>query len=156
MIIGAVLIVGVAIVLAVTSLGGSKSHGAATTAASTSSTTSTTKHAKVHHKAPAAAPANAAEIQVAVLNGTETTGLAHRVSSELQQAGYSQAGALNGSPPGAKVTTVEYAAGHQGDAESVAHSLAVTHVQPLEASAAALAGSAGVVVIVGADKTASG
>jgi hypothetical protein len=157
-IIGGVLVVAVAIVVAVTSLGGSKSPKATTTASSTTTAQGATKHAKPHHKTTTvAAPANAAEIQVAVLNGTETTGLAHRVSGELQQAGYSQAGALNGSPPGSnQVTEVEYTGGHQGDAESVAHSLAVTHVQPLESSVASLAGTASVVVIVGADKTASG
>jgi hypothetical protein len=153
-----VLVVAVAIVVALTSLGGSKRPRAATTAASTTSAQGAAKHAKAHHKTTTvAAPANAAEIQVAVLNGTETTGLAHRVSSELQQVGYSQAGALNGSPPGSnQVTVVEYAGGHQGDAESVAHSLSVTHVQPLESGVTSLAGSASVVVIVGADKTASG
>ena len=46
--------------------------------------------------------------------------------------------------------------GHQTDAESVAHTLGVTQVQPLEASAAALAGSAKVVVIVGHDKATTG
>jgi hypothetical protein len=152
-----VLVVAVAIAVALTSLSGSKSPRAATTAATTTSAQGVAKHAKAHHKTtPAAAPANAAEIQVAVLNGTETTGLAHRVSGELQQAGYSQAGALNGSPPGPnQVTLVEYAGGHQGDAESVAHSLAASHVQPLESGVASLAGTASVVVIVGADKTAS-
>ncbi len=47
---------------------------------------------------------------------------------------------------------VEYASGHQADAEGVARSLSVTQVQPMESAVAALAGSAKVVVIVGADK----
>ena len=89
---------------------------------------------------------------MAVLNGTETTGLAHRVSSALQQRGYSQANALNGHPPGSgQVTVVEYASGHQAEAEGVARTLSVKDVQPLEAAVAGLAGSAQVVVVVGTD-----
>jgi hypothetical protein len=155
-----VLVVVAVAIVALTSLGGSHGAATATTSSSTATGATTTKHTTSHHKAaakPPVAPANAAEIPIAVLNGTETTGLAHRISTELQQAGYSQAGALNGAPSGStQATIVEYAAGHQGDAESVAHSLSVTHVQPLEAAAGSLAGSASVVVIVGADKTASG
>jgi hypothetical protein len=90
---------------------------------------------------------------VAVLNGTETTGLAHRVSGELQQAGYSQAAALAGRPPGAnQQTVVEYTSGHRGEAEGVARSLNVSQVQAIEPSVSSLAGSANVVVIVGADR----
>jgi len=93
---------------------------------------------------------------VVVLNGTGTAGLAHRVASELRQSGYSQATPLGGSPPGAnQVTVVEYASGHQRDAEGVARSLGVGQAQPMEASVASLSGSATVVVIVGLDKAAS-
>ena len=91
-----------------------------------------------------------------MLNATEAEGLAHRTASELQQNGYSQAAALNGRPPGSgQVTVVEYVGGHQAEAEGVARSLSVTHVLPIEAGVSALAGSANVVVIVGADKAAS-
>jgi len=91
---------------------------------------------------------------VVVLNATETTGLAARTASGLHQSGYSQATALAGRPPGSgEVTVVQYASGHQAEAESVAHSLSVTHVQAIESPVAALAGSAKVVVIVGADKS---
>jgi hypothetical protein len=92
---------------------------------------------------------------VAVLNGTETTGLAHAISASLRQNGYTQATALNGRPPGAnQVTVVQYTQGHKADAEGVAHSLAVSTVQPMESSTASLAGSASVAVIVGLDKAA--
>jgi hypothetical protein len=91
-----------------------------------------------------------------VLNGTETTGLAHRVSSALQQRGYSQATALSGRPPGTnQVTVVQYASGHQSDAQGVARSLSVSQVQPMEAAVSSLSGTAKVVVIVGADQAAT-
>jgi hypothetical protein len=153
----------VALVLALTSLGGSSSSKSASTSTSTSSTSSAGSQSKSHRRttsksAAKAAPGapNAAETNVAVLNGTETTGLAHRVSGNLQQRGYSQATALSGRPPGAnQVTVVEYASGHQTEAQSVARSLSVTQVQPMEAAVASLASSAKVVVIVGADQAAT-
>lgn len=133
----------------------SASQGSPTTAAHSTST-----HPKAHPQrasteasSPAASPT---ETSVAVLNGTETTGLAHDISINLRQGGYTQAIALNGRPPGAnQVTVVEYSHGHQADAEGVARALSVTRVQPMESATASLAGSATVVVVVGLDKAAT-
>jgi hypothetical protein len=116
-------------------------------------TSSGSKHPSSTKKKAAEKATPPAETAVTVLNGTETEGLARRIASELQQGGYSQAAASFGRPPGAnEVTVVEYAGGNQANAERVAHSLSVSHVQPMEQAVAALAGSAKVVVIVGADK----
>ena len=101
-------------------------------------------------KAPALGPA---ETTVAVLNATEAEGLAQRTATTLQQNGYSQAAALYGKPPGSgQVSVVEYASGHKPEAEGVARSAEVTQVQPIESAVSALANSANVVLIVGADK----
>lgn len=157
LLLAAVVVVVAVVAVVVLSKGSSSKTGGGNPAATASSSTASAgiKHkAKTHH-APAATPTNAAEINVAVLNATETTGLAHRVSAKLQQRGYSQATAVNGRPSGSNQSTVvEYAAGHRGDAQAVARSLSVTNVQPLESSAAGLAGSASVVVVVGADTAA--
>jgi len=150
-----VLLVAAGIAIAVLSGGSSANKTAAGSSATT--TQAGTSHkggksTKAHAKAPAPT-SNPAETTVAVLNGTTTTGLAHRVASDLQRGGYSQATALSGTPQGANsVTVVEYASGHQSDAQAVAHSLSVTQVQPIESAVAALAGSASVVVVVGADR----
>jgi hypothetical protein len=153
-----VLALAVVAVVAISSLGGSSPKHAATPSAATV-TSAHVVHAKAKPKpATKQQPAafDPAETTVTVLNGTETTGLAHHVSEELQQTGFSQATALNGRPPGTnQVTVVEYASGHQAEAGGVAHSLSVAHVEPMESSVAALAGSASVVVIVGQDKAAS-
>jgi len=112
-------------------------------------------HKAAHHASTTAAVSStsAAETNVAVLNATESEGLAHRTASALQQNGFSQATALSGHPPGSgQVSVVEYVSGHQSEAEGVAHSLSITHVLPIEAGVTALAGSADVVVIVGADR----
>jgi hypothetical protein len=146
------------VVVAITSMGGSSSKQPTTPSAQTV-TSAHVVHAKAKPKSTSTSKPAAfdpAETTVTVLNGTETTGLAHHISAELQQTGFSQATALNGHPPGTnQVTVVEYASGHQTEASGVAHSLSVSHVQPMESSVAALAGSANVVVIVGQDKAAS-
>ncbi len=97
-----------------------------------------------------------AQANVVVLNGTSTNGLAHHVSSELSEHGFTKATALTGHPPGAnQVTVVEYASGHKAEAQSVARTLGVSQAQPMEGTVASLAGSATVVVIVGLDKAAT-
>jgi hypothetical protein len=156
LIAGGALALAVVLVLAFVVFGGgsSGSKGASTIASSSSHETATA-HAKAHTKTtpksrPQAPPP--AETTVAVLNGTETTNLAHRISAELQQNGYSQATPLDGRPPGAnQVTVVEYSAGQQAAAEGVARSLSGAQVHPLETAVAPLAGSSQVVVIVGAN-----
>jgi LytR cell envelope-related transcriptional attenuator len=160
---GAVVLVA-AVVVAVSTLGGSSSPKLKTGSVSTGTTAhSISPKAKNHSHKPAAKSAppaptvSPAETNVAVLNATEAEGLAHRTASELQQNGYSQATPLNGKPPGSgQVSVVEYSSGHQAEAEAVARSASITHVLPIEAAVTALAGSAGVVVIVGQDKVAQG
>lgn len=145
------------VVLAVVLLSGSSGGNSATQSANTGTITVAKSGSKHHAKSSAPAKPHAqapppAETTVAVLNGTETTGLAHHVSEELQQSGYSQATPLEGKPPGANsVTVVEYASGQQAAAEGVARSIPGAQVQPLETAVAPLAGSSKVVVIVGAN-----
>jgi hypothetical protein len=155
--IGVLAILALVLVLA-TKGGSAPTKGATGTSFTTGSATQTTTGTG-HHTASSKSSAkqakatSPAETSVVVLNGTETTGLAHRVSSELQQSGYSQAAPLDGRPPGAnEATVVEYAGGHQADAAGVARSLSVSHVEPMEQAVAVLAGSAKVVVVVGTDK----
>jgi hypothetical protein len=163
LIVGGVIVGVVALVVALTSLGGdfspnghTSSGGAATSTGTTSKAHSVTAGGRTHVEAstPAASPA---ETRVAVLNGTSTTGLAHKLSANLQQSGYGQAAALDGTPPGTHpATVVEYASGHRADAAHVAQALEVAHVLPMEAAVATLAGSATVVVIAGLDKATPG
>ena len=113
---------------------------------------------RVHHphSAPPPVAPSPGETRVTVLNGTTTTGLAHRLSATLQQTGYSQSTPLDGTPPGSYPTTVvEYATGDHAAAAKVAQALGVSQVQVLESSISALAGDAQVVVIAGLDKAGS-
>jgi hypothetical protein len=154
------LVVAIAVIVAIVlSLGGGKGGsssssqtaggaGGTTTSTSTQHSSSTAKHA-----ATAAATTSPSALSLVVLNGTGTTGLAHRVSEQLQQGGYTRATPLDGQPPGAiQVSVVEYASGHKGDAQRVARTLGVAQAQPIEGTVASMAGGASVVVIVGLDK----
>ena len=150
----AVVVVAAAVV-AVTSLGGSKGGKPERSASTPTVRQSTTPAKHTSHKAhkPKAPTVSPAELNVAVLNATEAEGLAHRTAIALQQTGYSQASALTGKPPGSgQVSVVEYTSGHQAEAEGVASSLSISHVLPIEAAVTALASSASVVVIAGADR----
>jgi LytR cell envelope-related transcriptional attenuator len=160
------LIVGLAVlVFALVSLGGSSKGGssASTTKSTSSSAESSPEQAgeegaktSSSSSKAAAAAVNPSETNVVVLNGTSTTGLAHRVSAELVQHGFSRATPLTGRPPGAnQATVVEYAGGHKADAQGVAQALGIAQAQPMEGTVASRAGSATVVVIVGLDKAAN-
>jgi LytR cell envelope-related transcriptional attenuator len=159
LIVGGVVF-GVAVLVgALLSLGGGGSHpSAAGTAASHRS--SAGRHAgRSHHThaaAASAAAASPAEIQVVVLNGTETNGLAHRISTNLQQSGYTQSAALDAHPAGRATSVVQYSEGHRSEARQVAQTLGIGQVEPLESALAPLVGAATVVVVAGADQAALG
>lgn len=158
LIVGAVIAGVVAIALVATSLGSSSSSSkgeqrASTNAAARSHHSGGSAHARSQPSEPTTPAVSPAETQVAVLNGTNTTGLAHRLAASLQQSGYSQATPLDGTPPGSYQTTVvEYGPGHHAEAEGVAKALSISAVQPLEAPVAPLIGNSTVVVIAGMDK----
>jgi hypothetical protein len=157
-----VVVVVVAIVLVLSLHGGGKSSGQGSPNAgggvpNTGSTTTKAHKRTSSHQGESTVAANPASTAVVVLNGTSTNGLAHSLANDLQQGGYSQAAAMNGTPPGSHATTVvEYTSGHRADAQGVASALSVTRVQPIEAAVSSLAGSGTVVVVAGEDKAAAG
>ncbi len=160
MIVGAVILGVVAVVLVVSSLGSSSGKGAASTSASTKPAGSHHSHtspsASTHSSESSTPAVSPAETQVSVLNGTSAEGLAHRLAASLQQSGYSQATALDGTPPGSHQTSVvEYTSGHRAEATQVARALGISQVQPMEGSVSPLVGSSTVAVIAGLDKAGS-
>jgi hypothetical protein len=156
----ALAVIGIAAAAIAVFAGGGGSRTNSTAASSVSGTAAGGGHAGSHARGAAKGAHGAAGhaiTRVAVLNGTESAGLAHRVAAQLHQSGFSRATALNGRPPGANQTTVvEYASGHRSDAQGVARALGVGQPQPVEATASSLGGSASVVVIVGLDKASAG
>jgi hypothetical protein len=155
LIVGAVVVLAAVAALVASSLGGSTAKHPDTATTSAKRHAETSRRARSHHRSThAPKPSfNPAETSVTVLNATEAEGLAHRTATALQQGGYSLAVAQSGTPPGSgQVSVVEYAVGHQAEAEGVAQSLGISHVLPIEAGVSALGAGANVVVIVGQDR----
>jgi hypothetical protein len=156
LIVGGVAL-GVAVLVGVLlSLGGGGSSPGKTSAGAASHSASTGHPRGAHRHHAHAVVASPAETRVVVLNGTETNGLAHRISANLQQSGYAQSAALEAHPPSRSTSVVEYAGGHSTEARQVGQTLGISQVQPLESAVTPLVGDATVVVIAGSDQAALG
>ena len=110
-----------------------------------------------HHAKPA--PFNNASVTVAVLNGTATAGLAHRVAVHLGSAGYKEGAIATATDQTRTATVVAYLPGRRRDALAVATTLKLgpASVAPIDQSTQTVACpppsacSATVVVTVGSD-----
>jgi hypothetical protein len=106
-----------------------------------------------------AAVVKPSSVTVAVLNGTATTGLAHRTAQRLAAAGYREGTVATASDQTHTTTVVAYLAGHRIDAVAVARALKLrlASVQLVDAATKAVACpppaacTADVVVTVGTD-----
>jgi len=118
-----------------------------TPAAASSSGTATTAKAT----APPALDRRATS--VAVLNGTQQTGLARTVADEIEKARFTIGKIDTNADQTVPATTVSYRQGEQRAAATIAQLIGVdrSSVQPVDANTSAAA-DADVVVIVGADK----
>jgi hypothetical protein len=91
-------------------------------------------------------------VTVAVLNGTTVPGLAAALRDQIAAAGFKK-GLINVfSDQQLAESVVEYAPGHQAEAAAVGRTVGISQREPVTASSRALAGSATVIVIAGADK----
>jgi hypothetical protein len=95
---------------------------------------------------------NRAAVTVAVLNGTDTAGIAATAASGLNKAGFSDTttGNLNDGTNHPE-TTVYYAPGSKQEAQEVATELAVKDVKPATEDVLGKGGSVPVVVVLGAN-----
>jgi hypothetical protein len=149
-------VVAIVVVLLVVVLGsGGSSPSAGSSGAKLSSSTSSAAHSSTSAAPPVEVASAPAETHVVVLNATETAGLAHRLSTNLQQSGYTLAQPLDGTPKGHSASVVEYAPGHHADAEHVAQTLGISQVQPLESAIVAMSSGASVVVVAAGEQSAS-
>jgi hypothetical protein len=142
----------VALLLVLTSgSGGSTQVASSSTPASNAPST---QHPRSRPKA-----FNPATVTVTVLNGTATSGLAHRISTKLTAAGFKQGTVSGASDATRTATVVSYTPGHSQDALEVAKLLKLgsASVQRIDPSTQAIACpppsqcAASVVVTVGAD-----
>ncbi len=104
-------------------------------------------------RGPRAGAINPADVTVTVLNGTSVGGLAGRVGSDVESAGF-ELGAVTSTEPGFGKTQVLYADGQKPAAQKVAKKLGVAdeRVAPMDRQSRRLAGGADVVVIAGEDR----
>jgi hypothetical protein len=141
----------VAVLLIVTSSGGSSN--------SASNASPTTNAPTAHHPARSTTAVTPSTVRVAVLNGTDTSDLAHRVAARLTAAGYKQGAIATASDQTHTATIVGYVPGHRASALAVASALHLgsASVQPVDSTAQAVAcpPSSGctstVIVTVGSD-----
>jgi hypothetical protein len=132
----------------------SKSNSTSASSAAARSTTAGRRNAPV-------AAVNPRTVTVAVLNGTNTNGLAGKVSGELNAAGYQKGYVGNFTPNQTQSSTlVQYMAGDKRDASAVATSLKLPpkSVEPLDSATQQIACppsqgpcKSAVVVTVGSD-----
>jgi hypothetical protein len=92
-----------------------------------------------------------AEVTVTVLNGTSVTGLADKVSDDVEANGF-ELGGIGDSERTSDTTRVLYEEGHRKEAKLVARDLGVDDVRPIDRASGAAAEGADVVVIAGEDR----
>ena len=91
-------------------------------------------------------------VTVAVLNGTTVPGLAAALRDQIAAAGFEKGTISDFSDQQLAESVVQYAPGHQAEAEAVSRRVGIGQREPVTADSRALAGDAAVIVIAGADK----
>jgi hypothetical protein len=91
-------------------------------------------------------------VTVAVLNATTTNGLAARVGSQLEGAGFQTGNLTNAAERARTESVVMYKPGKTAEARTVARRLDIGSTEPIDTASQALVGDADVVVVLGADK----
>jgi hypothetical protein len=152
LIVVGILVIGIGAVYGISNIGGSSgtSSNPPTTnnPAAAPGKTATTPAAK-----PKPKPINPSKVTVAVLNGTNSTGLASRIADQLQQQGFVRGNTTNSPTQGQQAqSVVEYSANNGAAARLVASKLGISDTEPIDTQTQQRAGDANVAVIIGADK----
>ncbi|MEA2369449.1 MAG: LytR cell envelope-related transcriptional attenuator, partial [Thermoleophilaceae bacterium] len=112
-----------------------------------------TKKKSSHKKRNFPPAIDPATVTVAVLNGTQVTGLASSTGQKVSAAGFRLGNVATASQQTPRTESVVlYQPGQSRQARAVARKLDISQIEPVDSSSAALAGAANVVVVVGADK----
>lgn len=98
----------------------------------------------------AAAEVSPGEIEVAVLNGTEETGLAATWGDKVERKGF-ELGAVTNTASQFEDSVVMFKQGRKPEAKEVAKRLSIAKVQPINSEVAQVSGPAQVSVVVGED-----
>ena len=99
-------------------------------------------------------PVSPDSVTVSVLNGTTIPGLAASIGDEVERFGFVLGNVDNSADQGARnESVVMFAPEHEREAAAVGRRLQIAQREPIDPESQAIAGDAGVVVIVGTDKT---
>ena len=109
--------------------------------------------AKGRNGKQAAAKVKPSEVEVAVLNGTATPGLAATFGDKIESKGY-ELGAVTNSDEPAETSIVMYTRGHKPEAKKVAKQLQIGELQMMTTEIKTDSGGANVAVIIGEDDAA--
>jgi hypothetical protein len=142
-----VLVLGGAAAYGVTQLTGDDSGDSPTTAQSDGNANNATGKPKQKGSA-----VNPGSVTVAVLNGTTVPGLAATLSDQVGAAGFKVGTITNFYDQQLAESVVQYAPGHQAEAQAVSRRVGIGQREPVNPSSRALAGDATVIVIAGSDK----
>ncbi len=104
-------------------------------------------------KPAAAKVVKPSEVEVAVLNGTATPGLAATFGDQIESKGY-QLGAVTNSDEPAETSVVMFTTGHKPEAKKVAKQLQIADVKMMTTDIKRDSGEANVAVIIGEDDAA--
>lgn len=102
----------------------------------------------------AAAKVKPADIEVTVLNGTSTAGLAATYGDKVEGKGF-QLGAVTNSSSSYEDSVVMFKRGHKPEARKVAKQLGISELELMSGEIEAVAAGANVAVIVGEDNAAA-
>ena len=99
-------------------------------------------------------PVSPGSVTVSVLNGTTIPGLAASIGDEVERFGFVLGNVDNSADQGARnESVVMFAPDNEREAALVSRRLQISQREPIDPESQAIAGDAGVVVIVGTDKT---
>jgi hypothetical protein len=147
--VAGVLVAVFAVILIATQIGGS-SDNAKTATPKTEQRQQ--KDAKTPSTAPRNPEINRPAVNVSVLNGTDTSGLAKIVGDQLISAGFTSTTTGNRNDgTNHPTSTVYYAAGNKLEAQEVAKELKIKTVKEADQQTLAAGGSVPVIVVLGAD-----
>lgn len=102
----------------------------------------------------AAAPIKPAEIEVSVLNGTATAGLAATYGEKVEGKGF-KLGAVTNTDASFKTSVVAFMEGHKPEAKEVAKQLQIKKLEKMSNEIGSVSAGAKVAVIVGEDNAAA-
>jgi len=94
--------------------------------------------------------ASPGEIEVAVLNGTASEGLAATWGGKVEEKGF-ELGAVTNTESQFETSVVMYKNGHKPEAKEVAEKLSISQLQTMNSEVAGVSGNANVSVVVGED-----